>query len=141
VGRTGGQGALVGSAPIRLPLFMTLEERVAPDAERVTDFRALASAGLLRVGTLEAGTDGNGMVSFSIPAVRPGTHGVFLWCPPCAKFSAGRNVLPVGEFRVTASPGDTDALSWPIILAVSLLALLAVARVVVALALRRRVVR
>jgi hypothetical protein len=120
VGRTGGQGSLVAIAPVRLPVFMALGERIAPDAEQETDLRALASAALLRVGTLEAGADGNGVVSFRVPAVRSGTHGLFLWCPPCSQFSAGRKVLPVGEFQVTASSLDSNARSWPFLLAVSL---------------------
>ncbi len=92
--RTGGTGALglmnVGDA---LPLYLVLED---------------SAGGLLQLGTLtvDAGHDGTG--TFIVPDVAPGKHGVMVRCEPCAEFSNGRSLLPMGVFTVLSGVPSTS---------------------------------
>jgi hypothetical protein len=57
---------------------------------------------LLRLGTLTVDSKHDGTGSFVVPDVSPGEHGVMVGCEPCAEFSNGRTLLPMGVFTVLA---------------------------------------
>jgi hypothetical protein len=42
------------------------------------------------VGSIVLGSNGQGLLSFSVPPLDPGTYTVAYWCPGCARYSRGR---------------------------------------------------
>jgi hypothetical protein len=96
--RTFGDGAMAASAPgDSLPLFVA----------GLTQW-PFAEVDLTRVGTLTVDSSHNARGSFVVPSLRSGRYQLVLRCEACAPFSAGRTLLPVGEFTITASVPSTD---------------------------------
>ena len=94
--RTAGNGAfrkaletgeLRSGPPLRLFL---VREAVA---DRV---RSPADGRLVVVGRLAIDRRGNGRLRFSVPNLVAGSYTARLHCVPCASYSAGRTLLPVG---------------------------------------------
>jgi hypothetical protein len=76
--------------------------------------------GLVRVGNLTVDEHGNGSGFFKVPEVRNGRYVVMTYCEPCAPYSAGRVILPLGPFPPFRVVGSTIAHStpgWPWIVA------------------------
>jgi hypothetical protein len=98
--RTIGDGAMgAGSPGDSLPLFVTgLSQQTFVETD------------LTRVGTLTVDASHNGVGSFVVPSVRSGRYQLVLRCDACAPTSAGRTLVPVGEFTVTASVPTTDTI-------------------------------
>jgi hypothetical protein len=48
---------------------------------------------LVRVGALVPDKNGHGILSFRVPALRPGRYAAVAYCPGCARFSRGRAFL------------------------------------------------
>lgn len=61
------------------------------------------------VGQLNVDDAGNGSGKFVVPAFGPGKYDVLLDCPPCAAFSSGRAVLPVGELEIISGAAPETA--------------------------------
>lgn len=93
VGRTAGEGALAvgpGRAfPVYLDPFET-KDRI-PIGHVIVDAR------------------GNGTLKFEVPDVPGGKYTVLMSCHPCAANSAGRIVVPLGDFRVLGPPAPPPA--------------------------------
>ena len=97
--RTIGNGAMAASAPgDSLPLYVS-----APPSQQGSAAIALTLVGAL---TVDSSHDARG--SFVVPSVRPGRYQLVLRCDACGPTSAGRTLLPVGEFTVTTSVPSTD---------------------------------
>ncbi len=99
-GQTGGNGAFATQVD---PLFTYLVSQDA--ADQVTGPN---DPHLIKIGRLVIDDARNGRITFVVPQVDPGSYVVMVQCPSCAQFSAGRTMLPVADFRVTASPPATD---------------------------------
>jgi hypothetical protein len=69
---------------------------------------------LIKIGRLVIDAARNGRITFDVPPVDPGSYVVMVQCPSCAQFNAGRTMLPVADFRVTASPPATDTEPRPV---------------------------
>jgi hypothetical protein len=93
------EGALRRSPPLRLFLVRSAV---------VDSVRALDDRRLIALGTLAVDRRGNGSARFTVPNVRPGDYAVLLQCAPCARYSAGRVLIPVGPF-----PGPFRVLEAP----------------------------
>lgn len=90
--RTGGQGAMGD--------IKTMSAFLVP-GNRVPDSQSLHSRrDVFPLGRVVADTEGNGHLEFMVPEVQPGAYRIVVFCPACAAFSAGRNVLPVASFRI-----------------------------------------
>ena len=115
--RTGGTGAFglsnVGDA---FPLYLVLVD---------------STDQLLRIGTVTVNANHDGIGTFPVPDVVPGEYGSALRCEPCAEFSAGQTLLPMGVFTVlsgvpstatrdTVPPQSTP--TWAVVLAAWLVA-------------------
>lgn len=72
---------------------LLIRSRLSPLAE----LRMLR--GMVQVGTLVADRHGTGRISFDAPNAS-GTYELVAYCPKCQPFSAGRNVVPMGNLRV-----------------------------------------
>lgn len=129
-GRTLGNGALRGVGERNLPIFFF--------AARVKGPRSLHDERLVPIGDLSVDDSGNGVISFRVPELRTGKYHVIVHCRPCAASSAGRELLPVGEFKVQpgggADPasrasdrgaGSNDVSIWWLVLVVLLLGIFA----------------
>jgi len=92
-GRTGGEGALM-LATGAIQTFL-----VHADAASVT---TPDDPRLIAIGQLEVPANGNGTIMFTVPDIEPGAYELMVHCPVCADLSAGRSMLPVGEFEVTS---------------------------------------
>lgn len=97
--RTMGDGAMVASAPGEsLPLYVS----GAPSQQ------GSAAIDLTLVGGLTVDSSHNARGSFVVPSVRSGRYQLVLRCDACGPTSAGRTLLPVGEFTITTSVPSTD---------------------------------
>jgi hypothetical protein len=99
-GQTGGNGVFATQVD---PLSTYLVSQTA--ADQVTSPN---DPHLIKIGRLVIDAAGNGRITFVVPQVDPGSYVVMVQCPSCAQFSAIRTMLPVADFRVTASPPATD---------------------------------
>lgn len=99
-GRTGGNGAFATQVD---PLSTYLVSQAA--ANQVTSPN---DPRLIKIGRLVVDAARNGRITFVVPQIDPGRYVVMVECPSCAQFSAGRTMLSVADFRVTASPPATD---------------------------------
>jgi hypothetical protein len=90
--RTGGTGAFgLSSVGDVFPFYLVLDD---------------SGDELLRLGSLKVNSKHDGTGRFVVPDVAPGRHGVMVRCEPCAEFSNGRSLLPMGLFTVlSAVPG------------------------------------
>ena len=93
-----GDGAAVGAKGSQLRLY------IAPSTG--ADDTPIDVASLIPVGILTVDEAGNGRGELRVPQTAPGVHDVYLQCEPCAQFSAGRTLLPVGVLEVLP---DSDA--------------------------------
>jgi hypothetical protein len=100
--RTGGEGALANVALPRMPLYF-VGASVAADVPRsVAGPDSLSGDDrLVAVGEIVSDAKGNGALDFPVPDLPPGHYEVRAYCPPCARYSLGDNLLPVGEFQIT----------------------------------------
>jgi hypothetical protein len=97
--RTMGDGAMVASAPgDSLPLYVS----------GTTSQQGLAASDLTLVGALTVDSSHSARGSFVVPSVRSGRYQLVLRCEACGPTSAGRTLLPVGEFTITSSVPSTD---------------------------------
>jgi hypothetical protein len=97
--RTIGDGAMGASSPgDSLPLFVN----TAPSQQ------GISAADLSLVGTLTVDSSHNARGSFVVPSLRAGRYQLVLRCAVCGPTSAGRTLLPVGEFTITTSVPSTD---------------------------------
>src|SRR6266542_4012914 len=103
------RGHTVGRGAFATPL-QRLSVYLAP-ANAANSMDLLDDPRLVPVGILEVDGSGNGTITFVVPDVRPGQYVTFVLCPSCARFSAGRSLLPAGSFSVhsRASP-STNAI-------------------------------
>ncbi len=98
-GHTGGTGAFPGPmAP--LPTYF-VSQAIADSVTSPNDPR------LVLVGQLQVDAHGDGIITFVVPSVPPGPFALMVSCPSCGPVSAGRVMLPVGEFQITSEPADT----------------------------------
>jgi hypothetical protein len=106
---TGGNGACA-SCPPRMPLYFATAA-VSDAIEAPDDPR------LIPVGHLTVDGRGNGSAVFTVPDVPNGRYVVMTYCKPCAPYSAGRTMLPLGPFptpfRVFGSSRDGASSIWP----------------------------
>jgi len=117
--RTGGSGAMGSIEEMRI--FYAPAPASYPDSvASLAELRALR--GLLFLGRLVADEQGTGHITFSAPDV-PGRYQLVAYCPRCADFSAGRNVLPVGELRVANSALPTTGAMASVVVAGSFILL------------------
>jgi len=97
--RTIGDGAMAASAPgDSLPLYVS----------GTPSQQGSASTDLTLVGALTVDSSHNARGSFVVPSVRPGRYQLVMRCDTCGPTSAGRTLLPVGEFTVTTTVPRTD---------------------------------
>ncbi len=105
-GRTIGSGALLAARNSQLDVYL------APvKAGQIGD---PLSEDLTPIGQMVVDYNGDGTIVFHVPQLPTGKYEVIVWCPPCAKYSAGRKLLPVGIFRVTEAatvPSSEPALA------------------------------
>jgi hypothetical protein len=100
-----------------VPRSARLQVYLAPAAEA----GAIASARdprLVRVGRLNLDQDGDGSLRFVVPDLPPGRYVTLTQCEPCARFSAGRALLPTGPFGrpfVIAKSEGGSPLPWIVI--------------------------
>jgi len=99
-GRTGGEGAFASQVD---PLTTYLVASAVADQVTTPD-----DARLVEIGRLVVDAGGNGQIAFVVPRLDPGPYAVMVHCPSCAVTSSGRTMLPVADFRVTASVPSTD---------------------------------
>lgn len=99
-GQTGGGGALATHVD---PLSTYLVSQAVADQVMSPN-----DPHLIKIGRLVIDAAGNGRIAFVVPQVDPGSYVVMIHCPSCALTSAGRTMLPVADFKVTASPPATD---------------------------------
>src|SRR5947207_1390525 len=99
-GQTGGAGAFDTQVD-PLPTYLVSNDA----ANEVTSSN---DSHLIKIGRLVVDSARNGRITFIVPEVDPGSYVVMVECPSCAQFSAGRTMLPVADFRVTASPPATS---------------------------------
>ncbi len=107
--QTGGNGACA-SCPSRMPLYFVAaavsDAITAPDDPR-----------LVPLGHLNVEGRGNGTAKLVVPQVPNGRYIVMAYCRPCAPYSAGRAMLPVGPFptpfRVLGSAANGTSAIWP----------------------------
>lgn len=90
-----------------------------------SDPQHLQDDNLVPVGLLEVNGVGNGRIDFEVPDIDPGGYVVIVSCPSCAPYSAGRELLPAGEFRVLGN-SEIDASQPSLIVAIGLLGVLAI---------------
>lgn len=62
----------------------------------------------VEVGRLVVDAAGDGRITFVVPDVEPGDYSVMVFCLSCAAFSAGRTMLSMADFEVTAASPSTD---------------------------------
>jgi hypothetical protein len=100
--RTGGVGALAGVSLARMPLYF-VGSSVAADVPRSVASADVLSGDdrLVAVGEVVSDAQGDGALDFPVPDLPPGHYEVRAYCPPCARYSLGDNLLPVGEFQIT----------------------------------------
>jgi selenocysteine lyase/cysteine desulfurase len=123
-GRTGGQAAMAGSPGVRLPLVLVKAERAGRLPPKVSSSAALRMLpGVVPVGTLEVDRRGDGTITFTVPNVPPGRYATVLWCPGCARYSFGANVVHTGVLTVTGGrlPSTGRAVAWQVAVALVLL--------------------
>ena len=116
-GRTGGQAAMADSPGGRLPLVLIPAARADRLPRRVSTAAALRTLpGVVPVGVLRVDHRGNGSITFTVPRLPPGRYAAVLWCPACARFSSGTNVVSTGELTVTSRrlPVTGLAVVWPV---------------------------
>jgi hypothetical protein len=91
--RTGGIGAFgLSNVGDVFPLYLVLDG---------------SGNELLRLGTITVDGNHDGSGTFVVPDVAPGEYGSVLRCEPCAEFSAGRTLLPMGLFSVLSAVPST----------------------------------
>jgi hypothetical protein len=123
--RTIGSGAVLAATDSQLDVYL------APvKAGQIDD---PLSEDLTPIGQMVVDSNGDGTIDFQVPQLPAGKYQVILWCPPCAKYSAGRKLLAAGTFRVAepaAVPGSGPALApegstsrtpWVLVLSVGVL--------------------
>jgi hypothetical protein len=124
--RTIGSGAVLAATDSQLDVYL------APvKAGQIDD---LLSEDLTPIGQMVVDSNGDGTIDFQVPQLPAGKYEVILWCPPCAKYSAGRKLLVAGTFRVTepaavprsgpaapASVASTSRTPWVLVLSVGVL--------------------
>jgi LPXTG-motif cell wall-anchored protein len=101
---------------------------------------------LTPLGKLVPDTNGHGILTFRVPALKDGSYAAAAWCPGCARYSFGRTffTLRVGSdivrplrplMLLRVETGGGFPLSWPMIVGLSAVAAAALAGVIL---LRRR---
>jgi len=106
---TAGNGACA-SCPPRMSLYFV--------AAAVSDaIKAPSDPRLVSVGHLTVDASGSGSAVFRVPDVPNGRYIIMTYCKPCAPYSAGRTMLPLGPFptpfRVLGSSADGSPSIWP----------------------------
>lgn len=126
--KTLGKRALATKRALSLPTFL-----VDSEVKRIQD---PDDARLVRIGDLRVNESGDGSLTFRVPDLPPGAYTVMVHCQVCAPFSAGREILPAGEFVIEPGPpvasppqprGDSGTYWWivPVLVLALALALLA----------------
>jgi hypothetical protein len=92
VAQTGGTGALAN-----LPASAALDVFLAP-AEEAETIMSVDDSRLVRIGRLRVDEQGNGHLRFVVPELPPGDYTTLTHCAPCARFSAGRQLVSTGPF-------------------------------------------
>jgi len=88
--------------------------------------------GLQPIATLTVDDAGNARGTFETPDLLPGMYDAWAYCPPCATFSAGRSLLPVGQFEVREGLAN-----WGFVSGVVFMVVVAVAAITAVLRTRR----
>lgn len=98
----------VGSGAFTALRGSSLRLYFLPEGNEPTTASDLPGGG---VGMLRVDENGDASATFHVPETGPGHYGVWINCPPCAQFSAGRSILEVGTFEVlvTAAPRTDTA--------------------------------
>ena len=92
VGRTIGSGAFPRTLAERRFSLSVL------DAD--TSIEGAEPEAFIPIGNLRVTPEGDGVTEFVIPEIPVGSYTLTIRCAPCAPFSAGRRLLPVGELFV-----------------------------------------
>jgi hypothetical protein len=123
VARTGGRNAMGNTESMRAFMMPTGDLREVPDQVRsLVSLRSTEA--LVPLGRIVADPRGNGHLEFRVPEEEPGRYRILVYCPDCAAYSAGRNVLPVAAFRVlAASRLATTGISHSVWIATGVLAI------------------
>jgi hypothetical protein len=123
--RTIGSGAVLAATDSQLDAYL------APvKAGEIDD---PLSEDLTPIGQMVVDSNGDGSIDFQVPRLPAGKYDVILWCPPCAKYSAGRKLVAARIFRVTepatvpssgpapAPEAPTSGTPWAIFLSLGVL--------------------
>ena len=89
-----GKGALSG-----LPAGTQLSVYLAP--EGAGDIRHPGDPRLIPIGQLRVDANRDGSLTFRVPALREDRYNSFVLCQRCARWSAGRSLIPAGPFTIT----------------------------------------
>lgn len=125
---TGGEGALGSSTPVSVPIPIYLVPAAGADAVPATAGSAdqlERTSAVTLIGSLRSDAAGNGSLTFRVPNLAPGRYVAVAFCTQCARYSAGRTVVPVGEFEVIPSRVPPAGAPWAA-LVVGLLVMLVV---------------
>ena len=92
-----GKGAMSGIDA--MPVFVT--NGAAPSSvESIEDLQGVE--GMTRVGDLRPDGQQTGHLEFKTPDLPPGDYQLVAYCPTCAPYSAGANVVALAPFRIVA---------------------------------------
>ena len=101
---TAGRGA-VGAGEV-MPTFLS-SDGYPSNVDSARELEAIES--LTPIGKLRADAKGKGRLSFETPNLPPGDYEIVLYCPGCAQFSMGRNVVAVAPFRIPGKDSTGEA--------------------------------